>query len=54
MSDHNLKAPSQRQQAVEVLAVTLLEMLLQGAAEHRANPPAADAAEPTAIRSHAR
>ena len=29
MSDHKYKAPSPRQQAVEVLAVTLLDMLLR-------------------------
>ena len=31
MTDHKPEAPSPRQQAVEVLAITLLEMLLHGA-----------------------
>lgn len=53
MSDHKYKAPSPRQQAVEVLAVTLLDMLLRGTIPAESGHQTSSDEPSVAIRSHA-
>ena len=53
MSDHKYKAPSPRQQAVEVLAVTLLDMLLRGTIPAESGQQTSSDEPSVAIRSHA-
>jgi hypothetical protein len=50
MTDHE-NTPNPRQQAVEVLAITLIDMILHDAIPHKPPKPRPDDPNPVAIRS---
>jgi hypothetical protein len=50
MTDHE-NAPNPRQQAVEVLAITLIDMILHDAIPHKSPKVPPDDPSPVAIRS---